>query len=88
MKKITRALCLELLLVKKEAQEISKSAPHTKEALDAHGKVFEKDVEVLHHVDGKMGHFICDIAEGFARADVSPSRFLKCLEVCGIEVVE
>ena len=32
--------------------------------------------------------FVIDMAKSFARAKLSISRLLKCLEVCGIEVVE
>ena len=38
--------------------------------------------------NSKTAEFIADITRAFAQAGYSISRLLKCLEVCGIEVVE
>lgn len=55
---------------------------------EAHNEVFEEQ-EKIKKPDGWLKFsLLTDIAGALALNDISISRFYKCLEVCGVEVIE
>ena len=91
MHKIKRQMVEELL----QAEEL-----HQEEFVkDRTSQEYKNTLEILFHLHAKitvenddeknkMAWLVIEITEAIARAKLSLSRLLKCLEVCGIEVVE
>ena len=50
---------------------------------------FEQEWEILLQTDGTATErvFVSSITTSFAQAGLSISRYRKCLEVCGVEVI-
>lgn len=94
MDKVKRAFIETLYSKVKEcykAHEICRKS-NGKEGVDEYHKAFNEmfllEVQLLDEVTERKNRIICDLARAMSRSDLSISRFIKCLEVCGIEVVE
>ena len=88
MEKIKKQIVLELLDLEREVQEEFKLENASEKREMVLMEAFQKGAEVLNYIDGTKGHFVSHLASGIAIANLSDECFLKCLEVCGIEVTE
>ena len=94
MVKFVKENVIELYEAEKELDRVysREKDTSTEEERDAAlGRVFLADVN-LSDDDGeevrKKGWFVKGLARACVEADISVSRFLKCLEICGVEVEE
>ena len=71
------------------AEYYKKVRENTLEKSSTSNQGLDEKWKILFQADGTAIErvFISSIATSFAQAGMSFSRFLKCLEVCGIEVV-
>lgn len=94
MVKIVKENVIELYEAEKELDRVYSREGETSTAEEkdaALKRVFLADVN-LSDDDGeevkRKGCFARELARVCVKADISVSRFLKCLEVCGVEVTE